>query len=127
MAQVNYLIGDQFPEEVRSIVKGGKISFTLFQKAIRINAELRQQVSDLVDLRLCDYAFRVNSEIINSARDNAEQQTSEIMLKFLNGMGNYQLLKRLVRKNRIIRLLANRDIREHEEMICRLNNLRIAY
>jgi hypothetical protein len=41
------------------------------------------------------------------------------MLKFLNGMGNYQLLKRLVRKNRIIRLLANRDNREHEEMISR--------
>jgi hypothetical protein len=78
----------------------------LFQKAIKVNSELRKQIKDIIDLGLCDYAFRVNAEIIQSARDSAETESTELMMKFLNGMGNYQLMKRVIHRNRMIRLLA---------------------
>lgn len=125
MKQVDYLHGDHYPEGICSIVKERKISFRLFQKAIKVNAELRRQVRDAVDLGLCEYAFRVNSEIINSARERAEKQTTEIMMKFLKGTSNYQLLKQLVHKNRVIRLLAQKDIMEQDELMHRVNNLKV--
>jgi len=125
MKQVDYLKGENFPEGVCSFVKGRKISFALFQKAIKINIELRRQIKDIVDLGLCEYAFRVNSEIIQAARERAEVQSTEIMMKFLNGMGNYQLLKRLVHRNRVIRLLAQKDCMEHDEMLSRVTRLKV--
>jgi hypothetical protein len=125
MKQIDYLHGDHFPEGVCSIVKDRNISFRLFQKAIKVNAELRRQVRDAVDLGLCEYAFRVNSEIINSARERAEKQTTEIMMKFLKNASNYQLLKQLVHKNRVIRLLAQRDFMEQDELLHRVKKLKV--
>jgi hypothetical protein len=124
MTQVDYLNGDNYPEDVYSIVKEKRISFSLFQKAIKLNTDLRRQIRDIVDLGLCDYAFQVNSEIIRAAKERAENQTTEIMMKFLNGMGNYQLLKRVIHRNRIIKTLAQKDILEHDELIGRVKRLK---
>ncbi len=124
MKQVNYLSEDHYPEGVCTIVKNRKISFALFQKAIKVNSELRQQIKDIVDLGLCEYAFRVNSEIIQSAKDKAEAQSTEIMMKFLKGAGNYQFLKHLIHRNRVIRLLAQKELREQDEFINRVKKLK---
>ena len=125
MTKVNLLSDDNYQQNVCTIVKTRKISFSLFQKAIKVNSELRKQIRDVIDLGLCDYAFRVNAEIIESAKKSAESQSTEIMMKFLNGMGNYQLLKRLVHRNRVIRLLAMKDNLEQEELMSRVKQLKV--
>ncbi|NVO21266.1 MAG: hypothetical protein HXX13_16310 [Bacteroidetes bacterium] len=124
MNQIDYLKGDNHPAGVFSLVEDRKISFTLFQKAIQLNADLRKQIKDIVDLGLCDYAFQVNSRIIQAAKDNAEAQSTELMMKFLKGMGNYQLMKRLIHRNRIIRLLAQKDNMEQDALISRVKHLK---
>jgi hypothetical protein len=124
MNQIDYLKGDNQPAGVFSLVEDRKISFTLFQKAIQLNADLRKQIKDIVDLGLCDYAFQVNSRIIQAAKANAEAQSTELMMKFLKGMGNYQLMKRLIHRNRIIRLLAQKDNMEQEALISRVKHLK---
>lgn len=125
MKRIDYLKGDTYPEGVCAIVKGKTVSFSLFQKAIKVNSDLRRQINDIVDLGLCDYAFRVNAEIIQAAKERAEAQSTEIMMKFLNGMGNYHLLKRLVHRNRVIRLLAMRDSLEQSELLNRVKQLKV--
>jgi hypothetical protein len=125
MKQVNYLSEDRYPEGVCAIVKNRKISFALFQKAIKLNTELRQQIRDIVDLGLCEYAFRVNSEIITAAKEKAEAQSTEIMMKFLKGAGNYQFMKHLIHRNRVIRLLAQKELREQDEFLNRLKQLKV--
>jgi hypothetical protein len=125
MKRVDYLQGDNYPDGVCAIIKGRKISFALFQKAIKVNSDLRRQIKDIIDLGLCEYAFRVNEEIIQAAKERAEAQSTEIMMKFLNGMGNYQLLKRLVHRNRVIRILAMKDCMEQNEMLSRVKQLKV--
>jgi hypothetical protein len=125
MRRIDYFKGNNYPDGICAIVKGRKISFTLFQKAIKVNSDLRKQIKDTIDLGLCEYAFRVNSEIIQAAKERAELQSTEILMKFLNGMENYQLLKRLVHRNRIIRLLAMKDAIEQKEMLCRVKELKV--
>ncbi|MBK7030139.1 MAG: hypothetical protein IPH45_13435 [Bacteroidales bacterium] len=125
MKQVDYLSGDRYPEGVCNLVQGKKISFSLFQKAIKVNADLRQQIKDIVDLGLCEYAFRVNSEIIKAAKERAELQTTEIMMKFLKGAGNYQFMKHLIHRNRVIRLLAQKEIMEQDEFVNKVKKLKV--
>ena len=125
MNQVDYFTEDNLPAGLCSIVKGRKISYSLFQKAIKVNSDLRRQIKDIVDLGLCDYAFRVNSEIIQFAKERAEAQTTELMMKFLNGMGNYQLMKKVIHRNRIIRLLAQKDSMEQDELLSRVKHLKV--
>ena len=125
MNQIDYFNGDNFPAGVCSLVTDRGISFSLFQKAIKLNTDLRKQIKDIVDLGLCDYAFQVNSEIIRTARDRAEAQTTDLMMKFLNGMSNYQLMKRVIHRNRIIRLLAQKDIMEHDELLSRVKHMKV--
>lgn len=125
MTQVDYLKGDNNPAGICSIVKNRRISFSLFQKAIQLNTDLRRQVKDIVDLGLCEYAFQVNAEIIRAARERAEVQTTDIMMKFLNGMGNYQLMKRVIHRNRIIKLLSQKDCLEHDEMLSKVKHLKV--
>jgi len=125
MNQIDYFNGDNFPAGVFSFVKDRRISFSLFQKAIQLNTDLRKQIKDIVDLGLCDYAFQVNSEIIRAAKEQAEAQTNDLMMKFLNGMSNYQLMKRIIHRNRIIRLLAQKDLMEHDEMISRVKRFKV--
>lgn len=125
MNQVTYLKEDNQPAGICSIVKNRRISFSLFQKAIQLNTDLRKQVKDIVDLGLCEYAFQVNSEIIKAARERAEVQTTDIMMKFLKGMGNYQLMKRMIHRNRIIRLLAQKDRMEHDELLSKVKHLKV--
>ena len=127
MNQANYLIGDNYPAGVCSLVRGRRISYSLFQKALKLNADLRKQIRDIIDLGLCEYAFRVNAEIIEAAKLRAESQSSEIMMKFLKGEGNYLLMKRIIHKNRIIRILAQKDIKEHDEMLGRMKQLRVVH
>jgi hypothetical protein len=124
MKRIDYLNGDSYPQGVCSMIRGKKISYTLFQKAIKVNSELRKQVKDIIDLGLCEYAFRVNEEIIQIARENAEKQKTEIMMKFLEGMGNYQMMKRIIHRNRIIRLLAQKDLMEQDELLSRVKRLK---
>jgi hypothetical protein len=124
MNQIDYFKGDNFPAGVCSLVKDRRISFSLFQKAIKLNTDLRKQIKDIVDLGLCDYAFQVNSEIIQTAKERAEAQTTELMMKFLKGMGNYQLMKRVIHRNRIIKALAQKDNMEHDELISRVKRLK---
>jgi hypothetical protein len=125
MKSVDYLTGDNYPDGVCALVKGRRISFALFQKAIKVNSDLRRQINDVIDLGLCEYAFKVNEEIIQAAKDRAEAQSTEIMMKFLNGMENYQMLKRLVHRNRVIRLLAMKDKIEQNELLCRVKPLKV--
>jgi hypothetical protein len=124
MNQVDYLNGDNYPAGFSSLVKDKKISFSLFQKAIKLNSDLRKQINDIVDLGLCDYAFQINSEIIRSAKEKAEAQTTELMMKFLKGMDNYQLMKQVIHRNRIIRTLAQKDNLEQDEMLSRVKHLK---
>lgn len=117
MRSSDYLHSDHFDDGVCRINKGRSITFQTFRKAIKLNSELREKIRDIIDLHLCEYAFRNNSEIIQAAREKAEAESTELMMKFLREGGNYMNIAAKLHRNRIIKLLAQKDKAEQAELM----------
>jgi hypothetical protein len=124
MNTTSYLTEDSALAKSRSSKKNYRFSFSSFQKAIRENSELRKQVEDIVDFGLFEYALRQNSAFIQSVREKAETETIELMMRFTNGVDDYQKLKKMIHRNRIIRTLAIMDRKAQLELMNRFNRLR---
>lgn len=105
--------------------KSFRFSFSSFQKAIRSNSEVRIQIEDIVDLGLFDYVLRRNTAFIQSVREKAEAETIELTMQFANGTNDYQKLKKLIHRNRIIRTLAIMDRRAQFELLERINRFMV--
>lgn len=99
-----------------------KFSFSSFQKAIMANCELRKQIDDIVDLGLFEYAFQKNTEFIQNARAKAEADSIKLLMQFVNGVGDYNLVRRIIHRNRVIRTLAIKDRKDQRELINRLTH-----
>lgn len=115
-----YHIEDLTLKKSASVKKNFRFSFSSFQKAIRENSELRKQIEDIVDLGLFDYLLRRNTQLIQSVRDKAEAESFEIMLQFTRFAGDYQELKKIIHRNRIIRTMAIMDRKAQMELVNRL-------
>lgn len=107
--------------ELNSSEKNFRFSFSSFQKAIRSNSELRKQIEDIVDLGLFDYMLRRNTEYIQSVRQKAETETTELLMRFAYGTHDYHKLQKRIHRNRIIRTLAIMDRKAQFEMINKFN------
>ena len=107
----------------RSSNKNFRFSFSSFQKAISENSDLRKQVKDIVDLGLFDYALRRNTAFIQAVREKAEAESMDLMMRFTNGVDDYQAMKRKIHKNRIIRTLAVMDRKAQMEFMRKFERL----
>lgn len=116
-----YAPQDSKPVTSDSSEKNYRFSFSSFQKAIRSNSELRKQIEDIVDLGLFDYMLRRNTNFIQSVREKAEAETIELTMRFANGTDDYQKLKKMIHRNRIIRTLAIMDRKAQFELINKFN------
>lgn len=112
----NYPTPDLVTARSSSPEKSYRFSFSSFQKAIRSNSELRKQIEDIVDFGLFDYALRRNTKFIQLVREKAEAETMELMMRFTNGIDDYNKLKRMIHRNRIIRTLAIMDRKAQIEL-----------
>lgn len=112
---------DSIPVKSNSSEKNYRFSFSSFQKAIKANSELRKQIEDIVDLGLFDYMLRRNTNFIQSVREKAEAETIELTMRFANGTDDYQKLKKMIQRNRIIRTLAIMDRKAQFELINKFN------
>lgn len=101
--------------------KSFRFSFSSFQKAIKSNSELRKQIEDIVDFGLFDYALRRNTAFIQSVRVKAEAETMELMMRFTNNVDDYQKLRKMIHRNRIIRTLAIMDRKAQIELMNKFN------
>jgi hypothetical protein len=97
-----------------------KISFSLFQKLIVDNSEMRKQVKDIVDLALYDYAIKQNMAAIESFCLKAETETVKLLMKFVGGVSNYQLYSKTIHRNRVIKTLGNLDRKDQHELVQRI-------
>lgn len=113
----------QVTASVKSVSKerNFRFSFSSFQKAIRSNSELRKQIEDIVDLGLFEYMLRQNTLYIQSVREKAEAETIELTMKFARGTEDYQKLKKMIHRNRIIRTLAIMDRKAQFELLNKFN------
>ena len=100
-----------------------RFSFSSFQKAIKSNSEVRKQIEDIVDLGLFDYVLRRNTAFIQSVREKAENETFELLMRFTNGAGDYQKLKKMIHRNRLIRTLAIMDRKAQLDLVNKLNSI----
>ena len=98
-------------------------SFLSFKKALLANTELRRQIRDIVDLGLMEYAYQRNTLFIDAVRKKAEAETMELMMQFVKGADNYQALRKIIQRNRIIKTLANKDMSDHKELLTRVTRL----
>lgn len=98
-------------------------SFLSFKKALLANTELRRQIRDIVDLGLMEYAYRRNTLFIDAVRKKAEAETMDLMMQFVKGADNYQALRKIIQRNRIIKTLANKDMSDHKELLTRVTRL----
>ena len=98
-----------------------RFSFLSFQKAIRSNSEVRKQIEDIVDLGLFDHMLRRNTAFIQSVRENAETETFELLMRFTDGDDDYQKLKKMIHRNRLIRTLAIMDRKAQLDLVNKLN------
>ena len=103
--------------------KSYRFSFSSFQKAIKSNSELRKQIEDIVDFGLFDFALRRNTTFIQTVREKAEAETMELMMRFTYGIDDYQKLKKMIHRNRIIRTLAIMDRKDQIELMNKFNRL----
>ena len=103
--------------------KNFRFSFSSFQKAIRSNSELRKQIEDIVDLGLFDYMLRQNTLFIQAVREKAEAETLELTMRFAHGTDDYQKLKKMIHRNRIIRTLAIMDRKAQFDLVKKFNRL----
>lgn len=116
-----YPTQDSVPAIYSLSEKNFRFSFSAFQKAIRSNSELRKQIEDIVDLGLFDYMLRQNTTFIQSVCEKAETETIELTMQFANGTDDYQKLKKMIHRNRIIRTLAIMDRKAQFELINKFN------
>jgi hypothetical protein len=98
-------------------------SFLSFKKALLANTELRRQIRDIVDLGLMEYAYSRNTSFIDAVRKKAEAETMDLMMQFVKGADNYQALRKIIQRNRIIKTLANKDMSDHKELLTRVTRL----
>lgn len=117
----NYSTQDTSPAKSGLTEINFRFSFSSFQKAIKSNSELRKQIEDIVDLGLFDYMLRHNTLYIQSVREKAEAETIELTMKFAKGTNDYQKLKKMIHRNRIIRTLAIMDRKAQFELLNKLN------
>lgn len=108
-----------------STVRNFRFSFSSFQKAIKSNSELRKQIEDIVDLGLFEYMLRQNTIYIQSVREKAEAETIELTMKFAKGTDDYQKLKKMIHRNRIIRTLAIMDRKAQFELMNKFNHFKV--
>ena len=108
-----------------SSVRNFRFSFSSFQKAIRSNSEVRKQIEDIVDLGLFDYMLRRNTAFIQSVREKAEAETIELTMRFANGTDDYQKLKKMIHRNRLIRTLAIMDRKAQFELLNKFNQFKV--
>lgn len=120
-----YPTQDSAPAIYSSSEKNFRFSFSAFQKAIRSNSELRKQIEDIVDLGLFDYMLRQNTTLIQSVREKAETETIELTMQFANGTDDYQKLKKMIHRNRIIRTLAIMDRKAQSELFNKFNRSKV--
>lgn len=121
----NYPIQNSTKTESGSTKKNFRFSFSSFQKAIRSNSELRKQVEDIVDLGLFDYMLRRNTNFIQAVREKADAETLELTMRFAYGTDDYQKLKRMIHRNRIIRTLAIMDRKAQLELMNKFNRFMV--
>jgi hypothetical protein len=110
------------PVKTSSSERRDSFSFLTFRKAIKANSEIRRQIRDIVDLGLFEYAFRKNNDFIQSVLQNTEKESLELMMRFTNGVDDFQKLQDRIHKNRIIRILAMRDKKDQTELIQKLTH-----
>jgi hypothetical protein len=108
-----------------SSVRNFRFSFSSFQKAIKSNSEVRKQIEDIVDLGLFDYMLRRNTAFIQSVREKAEAETIELTMRFANGTDDYQKLKKMIHRNRLIRTLAIMDRKAQFELLNKFNQFKV--
>jgi hypothetical protein len=108
-----------------SSVRNFRFSFSSFLKAIKSNSEVRKQIEDLVDLGLFDYMLRRNTAFIQSVRERAEAETIELTMRFANGTDDYQKLKKMIHRNRLIRTLAIMDRKAQFELLNKFNQFKV--
>jgi hypothetical protein len=106
--------------------KNSRFSFSSFQKAIRSNSEVRKQIEDIVDLGLFDFMLRQNTLFIQAVREKAEAETIELTMRFAYGTDDYQKLKKMIHRNRIIRTLAIMDLKANLALINKFNHFIVA-
>lgn len=116
-----YLSMDSVIAKSRISRGNNRFSFSLFLKTIRTNSELRKQIEDIVDMGLFDYALQRNIAFIQSVCEKAETESIELMMRFTKGTDDYQVLKRLIHRNRIIRTLAVMDRKAQLELSKKIN------
>jgi len=114
---------DNSKNGIATVKSNYTLSFLSFKKAIIANTELRNQIRDIVDLGLLEYAYRRNTAFIDAVRKKAEAETMDLMMQFVKGAGNYQMLRKIIQRNRIIKTLANKDMSDHKELLTRVTRL----
>ena len=117
----NYSRTDFLNEQSNLSKTSYRFSFSSFQKAIKSNSDLRKQIEDIVDFGLFDYALRRNTAFIQSVRMKAEAETMELMMRFTNSVDDYQKLRKMIHRNRIIRTLAIMDRKAQIELMNKFN------
>lgn len=114
---------DNSKNGIVSVKNSYSASFLSFKKALLANTELRRQIRDIVDLGLMEYAYRRNTLFIDAVRKKAEAETMDLMMQFVKGADNYQALRKIIQRNRIIKTLANKDMNDHKELLARVRNM----
>jgi hypothetical protein len=122
----NYPIQNSASVMPGSNKKNFRFSFSSFQKAIRSNSEVRKQIEDIVDLGLFDFMLRQNTIFIQAVRERAEAETIELTMRFAYGTEDYQKLKKMIHRNRIIRTLAIMDLKANLALINKFNHFKVA-
>jgi hypothetical protein len=123
MNTINLNQADNSQNGIATVKNSYSASFLSFKKALLANTELRRQIRDIVDLGLMEYAYRRNTLFIDAVRKKAEAETMELMMQFVKGADNYQALRKIIQRNRIIKTLANKDMSDHKELLTRVTRL----
>ena len=123
MNTINLNQTDNSQNGIATVKNSYSASFLSFKKALLANTELRRQIRDIVDLGLMEYAYRRNTLFIDAVRKKAEAETIELMMQFVKGADNYQALRKIIQRNRIIKTLANKDMSDHKELLTRVTRL----
>jgi len=115
-----YLVQEMPQTRHYAAKKSSRISFLKFQKVILANSRMRKQIKDVVDLALFENALQQNTVLIESIQEKAEDETIQLLMKFVNGISDYQALGKIIYRNRVIKTLATRDKKEQTDLIERV-------
>ena len=123
MNTINFSQSDNSKTGIAPTKTCNTLSFLSFKRALIANTELRNQIGDIVDLGLMQYVYNRNTAFIDAVRKKAEAETMELMMQFVKGVGNYQALRKVIQRNRIIKTLADKDRNDHVELLTRVTRL----